>query len=133
MEKKFIADLNGHELDYWVGVANGFSERELVIGNAPGTTDLYVVVYGVNIPGTSNHCGPRGHGAQTWNPSTNWTQGGPIIEDEYIDLKYIQDDQSAYIHAICGTCNGYGETHLTAAMRCFISSRFGNYVPDKRG
>jgi hypothetical protein len=68
--------------------------------------------------------------SQSWHPSTNWAQGGPIIEREYIWLE-INEGQ-CYAHK-----NGLkfyeGETPLIAAMRCYVTSKLGLKVdvPDE--
>jgi hypothetical protein len=62
--------------------------------------------------------------------STNWAQGGPIIEREFIWLE-INEGQ-CYAHK-----NGLdfyeGETPLIAAMRCYVASKMGDEVevPDE--
>jgi hypothetical protein len=59
------------------------------------------------------------------SPSTDWSQGGPIIEREYIWLE-INEGQ-CYAHK-----NGLefyeGETPLIAAMRCYVASKLGDEV-----
>lgn len=66
--------------------------------------------------------------------STDWSQGGPIIERECIQLGggpvngepqwfalRVKDDKSA--------CHkGHGPTPLIAAMRCYVASRLGDEV-----
>lgn len=70
-----------------------------------------------------------------WQPSTDWSQGGPIIEREEISISRdfesgriewaawtpapIRDDAEAF---------GYGPTPLIAAMRCYVASRLGDEV-----
>jgi hypothetical protein len=70
---------------------------------------------------------------ETWelpyDPDTNWSQGGPIIERERIVLREfspIREDWEAEIriHHI----NAFGPTPLIAAMRCFVASRLGDTV-----
>ena len=60
-----------------------------------------------------------------WFPSTNWAQGGPIIEREGIALGQTADGWEA-------TCDGavyvYGKTPLIAAMRCYVASKLGDEV-----
>lgn len=63
-----------------------------------------------------------------FQPSTDWAQGGPIIERERIclrdtgedtDLMWAADDQreaSVYYH---------GAAPLIAAMRCYVASKLG--------
>ena len=67
----------------------------------------------------------------TYRPSTNWAQGGLIIDRETISLDYAQEEDwaaktSAYQWA-------YGPTPLIAAMRCYVASKLGDDVniPDE--
>jgi hypothetical protein len=68
-------------------------------------------------------------------PSTNWAQGGAIIEREIISVSHdtagrsvewaawtpapIRDEAEAF---------GYGPTPLIAAMRCYVASKLGDEV-----
>jgi hypothetical protein len=67
--------------------------------------------------------------------STDWAQGGPLIEREEISISrefassrvewaawtpaLIRDDAEAF---------GYGPTPLIAAMRCYVASELGDEV-----
>jgi hypothetical protein len=67
--------------------------------------------------------------------STDWAQGGPIIEREIISVSHdtagqtiewaawtpapIRDEAEAF---------GYGPTPLIAAMRCYVASKLGDEV-----
>lgn len=64
---------------------------------------------------------------QVWAPSTNWAQGGPIIEREGIDLKRVSD---SCWDAHTDNVNFYesGQTPLIAAMRCYVASKLGDEV-----
>lgn len=54
----------------------------------------------------------------TFSPSTNWAQGGPIIERlNGHHLKIWQGDWGAF-----------GPTPLIAAMRCYVASKLGDEV-----
>lgn len=70
----------------------------------------------------------RRHG-DLFQPSTDWAQGGPIIERERIDSYY-----NGEWNACCKSDqNGHpdywkGPTPLAAAMRCFVASRLGDDV-----
>lgn len=69
---------------------------------------------------------------QTWpHYSTDWAQGGPIIEREKIELRYhdvivagiwyrdgIGSDECSH--------KAIGPTPLIAAMRCFVASKLGD-------
>lgn len=69
-------------------------------------------------------------GGEYWDgytPSTNWSQGGPIIDREKITTHAHQDGDW------CATVRGYdseqsGHTPLIAAMRCYVASKLGNEV-----
>jgi hypothetical protein len=65
-----------------------------------------------------------------FNPSTDWAQGGPIIEREQIALLTPHadvEDWEAYTRIQIHD-ESYGPTPLIAAMRCFVSSRLGPIV-----
>jgi hypothetical protein len=58
--------------------------------------------------------------------STNWSQGGPIIEREMIDLMYVAKDND-WIASRTMPWN-HGPTPLIAAMRCYVASKLGDEV-----
>lgn len=114
-----VAELEGAKLDYWVARASG-----IPIINKTVMRDGEVREWGIN----------SGHGEPAWfSPSTDWTEGGPIIEHERIDLDAwkagIGWNASTYY-----TAENYAEmpgpTLLVAAMRCFVASKFGDEVPE---
>ena len=57
--------------------------------------------------------------------STNWAQGGPIIEREEISL--WTEGYTAW-EATSGGCQEWGSTPLIAAMRCYVASKLGDEV-----
>lgn len=72
-------------------------------------------------------------GGVYWQPSTDWWQGGPIIERERISISprdgywealyhdnLFQEDGSDYFQM--------GATPLVAAMRCYVASKLGDEV-----
>lgn len=66
-------------------------------------------------------------------PSTNWAQGGPIIEREHIALDYyhtpIHPDVQPRWEARHGSgVFEYGPTPLVAAMRAYVASKLGDEV-----
>ena len=75
-------------------------------------------------------------GRQEWNysPSTNWAQGGPIIEREWLDITPWPNESREEMRWHCqqhdsgGDCAQYGPTPLIAAMRCFVASRLGDEI-----
>ena len=86
-----------------------------------------------------------GHEWGEWKPSTNWAQGGPIIEKEQITLRFSENNwvaewwadnsgmaknpEQRFVH------NRYkvGSHPLIAAMRCYVASKLGEEVdvPDE--
>ena len=71
-----------------------------------------------------------------WFPSTNWAQGGPIIEREGMDLNpHGVDSRSGRTHWRAAIqwldesdFEGIGSTPLIAAMRCYVASQLGKEV-----
>jgi hypothetical protein len=62
--------------------------------------------------------------------STDWAQGGPIIERERIALRYDSNEQEwqATYPDEDGWIYGWGSTPLIAAMRCYVASKLGDEV-----
>ena len=66
-----------------------------------------------------------------WSPSTDWAQGGPIIEREKIDVMWCGDRWCAYTaDAECTTGDDRqlvteGATPLIAAMRGYVACKQG--------
>jgi hypothetical protein len=73
-----------------------------------------------------------------WKPSTDWAQGGPIIERDGISLTSYLDEKDPYwigsvecqyrdfnATAYYEEC---GPTPLIAAMRCYVASMLGDEV-----
>ena len=70
--------------------------------------------------------GVIGHG---YSPSTDWAQGGPIIERE----KITWAGQSARICKYFGghtwqNLEEFGPSPLIAAMRCYVASKLGDEI-----
>lgn len=67
---------------------------------------------------------------QSWHPSTDWAQGGPIIEREGISVarrgKHSFSPWGAVLHEF--EFDEEGSTPLIAAMRCYVSSKMGDEV-----
>lgn len=65
-----------------------------------------------------------------YRPSSNWSQGGPIIEREKYDFYWNESETNV-------SCTGYtkgeevrmkGPAYLIAAMRCYVASKLGEAV-----
>ena len=64
-----------------------------------------------------------------FRPSTNWGQGGPIIEREKIGLEWTGDwFADIFIEAEGKHLITHGPTPLIAAMRCYVASKLGEEV-----
>ena len=76
--------------------------------------------------------------AEEYSPSTDWSQGGPIIEREEICIKRQLPCSAGYEwnawiwtkHIAKGgsSAGGSGPTPLIAAMRCYVASKLGDEV-----
>jgi hypothetical protein len=67
-----------------------------------------------------------------FEPSTDWSQGGPIIDREWIELS-----NGSNLSAAWGASKydeqgepslGQGPTPLIAAMRCYVASELGDTI-----
>ena len=80
----------------------------------------------------------HGEASCLFQPSTRWSQGGPIIEAERIFLKpsKLSPTTSKRIawgaHGFYGNTgqkvHRHGPTPLIAAMRCYVASKLGDEV-----
>jgi hypothetical protein len=103
------SDLIGKALDQAVGVCKKWDVRVAESGN------VYVIA---KTSGNIHDC----------VPSSNWTQGGPIIEQEKIEIKPVYSGWAAYLG---NTYFGIGDTALIAAMRCYVASKMDDSVLEK--
>lgn len=67
-----------------------------------------------------------------YSPSTEWSQGGPIIDREGIGF-YKANASRCWAHPYGGDYKAEGKTPLIATMRCFVISKLGEEVevPDE--
>lgn len=116
-----VSDLSGALLDYWVAKVEGITARVNVVNET-------------NIPWCiATHA--NWHGDKFFRPSSDWSDGGPIIErlDEVI---FIRSDGLIYctlgrMKGQLGTSTKSGETKLIAAMRAYVGLVYGREVPDE--
>jgi len=120
LEPKKVTELAGVPLDCWVAKAmRPPAGHEFMVGIFEQRISLRNIETGDEVP---------------WSPSTDWGQGGPIIERECIDIEFT--DKPHKRPACCATINspddgagvGYGATPLIAAMRAFVMATFGSEV-----
>lgn len=88
------------------------------------------------------------HVERPYSPTTDWAQGGPILDREGLSLAYWGEHSKFGQHermeqfwearhpshrTHSRRTVGYGPTPLIAAMRCFVTSKLGEEVevPDE--
>lgn len=123
-----VGELLGKGLDYAVAMCEG------------ATTFQYdgAACYWVTINGDDRALSSKWSQKQNFDPSTNWSIAGPIIDKsgieinsrlkracipEYFPVSGFGFDEFVYL----------GETVLIAAMRCYVASKLGEEVeiPDE--
>jgi hypothetical protein len=67
-------------------------------------------------------------GVMRWtNPSTDWAQGGPIIQKSLLGVS--PDSQYGWrCNSYMDETGYYGSTPLIAAMRCYVASKLGDTI-----
>ncbi|WP_019142407.1 phage protein NinX family protein [Noviherbaspirillum massiliense] len=118
------AELHGALLDYWVARAEHLEKPEVAhIVTASGEQREWCQYI-------HHYYAPDDDGWWTdYRPSTDWSQGGPIIERECIELsKQGEVWHARKLHP--PEIKSDGSTMLEAAMRAYVTSRFGAAVPD---
>lgn len=77
------------------------------------------------------------HGQESHCPkwSTDWSQGGPLVERVKIDIVWEEGQPHARMsrmvqvpRGVMSWCTTKGPTPLIAAMRCLVASRLGDEV-----
>lgn len=120
------ADLIDAPLDWAVAKAQGREEIRIFGRTCPMDRGWIEVRFNPE---------PRA-GTARFDPSTNWSQGGPIIEHiKGFALKHWLESESepetcygAHILNHEGYWAQLGPTPLIAAMRCFVTSKLGDKV-----
>ena len=115
------SELTGAALDWAVAKCEGFIKNETWFDHRVGRHFIRVVKKN----SFEDHV--------YWAPSTNWQQGGPIIERENIGIGYGVGIDGDKWEAGYTTPEETGPTPLIAAMRCFVASKLGDTVevPDE--
>lgn len=121
-----VADLHGELLDLAVALAEG---RKVV--PHPSQEGCWCV-YEPNPAAGWRRCGPDPDAIDRndWSPSTKWEQAGPLIERERMFLEYQTTGEGWWYSEQGGVVGGGmpGPTALIAAMRAFVSIKFGETV-----
>lgn len=115
------SELSGAALDYAVATADGWVLQD----SDKGTKNLFW-----RLPDGTLYI------RDLRKPSTDWAQGGPIIEREKIgtDPALVRGNWYGNWRAVRlgwegqGTRDACGPTPLIAAMRCYVGSKLGDEV-----
>jgi hypothetical protein len=114
------SELTGPLLDYWVAKAEGKKAHIRTWHD------------------DSKSCRVTEYKEYDYSPSTDWAQGGPIIERERIQSRFVQSGyfigvqfENKWLCNYPGGVSEIGDTQLIAAMRCYVASKFGEEVPDE--
>ncbi|MGR9108714.1 MAG: DUF2591 domain-containing protein [Gammaproteobacteria bacterium] len=117
MNKK-VSELTGSDLDRAVAICEGKKTIETAYA-VDG-----VIVFQGSFDGYE-------YGLQ-YNPSTKWSDGGPIIDREHIQIspdgEHGEWVARVYLENVGHWHLGVGDTPLVAAMRCYVFSKLGGEV-----
>lgn len=115
------SELTGTALDWAVAKCEGVSIFAVTWCGLP---ERYKLTY---IPKRSK--------VYIYSPSTNWKQGGPIIEREGIEIRKGNplffpkgNERGDYYEPLWLAAKMHGQTQLIAAMRCYVASKLGDEV-----
>ena len=130
-----VREASGPVLNWMVGVAEGDRVFRLRVGRPDnwvvadydlGKDDRWVVR--AQVPNVGRFAD------YTYNPSTDWSQGGPIIEREWLHVEPWPNSSNEEWRWSCTQYDAptpiraLGPTPLIAAMRCFVISELGDEV-----
>jgi hypothetical protein len=118
------SELVGAELDYWVARAEGIPAEQLEIRRVQRLTDTHCVRSWVrNDP-------IIGRDIVALRYSTDWAQGGPLLEKYEFDLSYEVEDRGNWV--VLGESYSFAPTPLQAICRAVVRAKFGDEVPDEK-
>lgn len=120
------SELTGALLDYWVARAEGVTVERLLLPLAKSNLKICYVQ-------------PPGLLSGIFAPSSNWVQGGPLIEKYKIQIEAPRDYKINVTNWYAGVDGGEmslfanGDTPLQAVCRVVVASKFGDEVPEAKG
>jgi len=114
------SELTGAALDWAVAMAEGFG------------TDQYMRRIDIRLD-VRGKCSclliPINREYVQWHPSTDWAQGGPIIEQHVIGTWSSEGGLTWHARGGLAFQDVFnGPTPLIAAMRCYVASKLGDTV-----
>jgi hypothetical protein len=116
------SELQGAALDWAVAKCEGY------FSNAGQSPEYWCSTHGAEHFVRMRNA--EGHGVHWTHGSTDWGEGGPIIERERIDVMWCGDRWCAYAMTPDKQTQlqDEGPTPLIAAMRCYVASKLGDEV-----
>lgn len=115
-----VSELTGAQLDYWVA-------------RAEGSADAMIVQWpSEQVCLTSHHA----LAAMPFRPSTQWAQGGPLIEKYELCIGESRGwfaGEIALGEFYTGRATGEGDTPLQAICRAVVRAAFGDEVEEVSG
>lgn len=110
------SELIGAALDWAVAKADG------------GEYKPYQFASNIDAPFWDACVFPDGRAFSTFRPSTDWSQGGPLIQKYQIAYLRDGEDYVAVINRMEDEGFGSGSNHLIAAMRAIVAAKLGDVV-----
>jgi Protein of unknown function (DUF2591) len=114
-------NLIGIQLDYAVAIASGATNFHYDT----------VACFWLTLDGRQRVLSSGWSTQQSYHPSTNWAQAGPIIEANKIALLADPNDYEewrAVAYKNGARHQRYGPSALIAAMRCYVTSQLGDEI-----
>ncbi len=103
------------------------SQINYLVAKIEGVKFTLAQVYGLWSVMTDNY--------KFYEPATDWSHGGPIIEREHIAVRFEPEchwlfapPEATWLANYNGVGEWHGPTPLIAAMRCYVASKLGDTV-----
>ncbi len=109
------AELIGPALDWAVGIATGGEQKP------------YQFADNIDAPFWEAWVFPDGYACSRWSPSTDWSQGGPLIDKHNVEILRAGDCVMAKLYGLTNAA-GDGKTPLIAACRAIVTANQGDVV-----
>ena len=121
------SELSGIALDWAVAKAEGLLDPQEFFGKMVPSVVLDMEYWSNGDPMVRLNPCPDVYYRAEYDPSTEWKHGGPIIEEEKIEV-FIRDERW-FAYSSRSTPEDFpGDTPLIAAMRCYVASKLGGEV-----
>ena len=123
IDRMKISDLTGAELDYWIAKADNLPVRwEFPQYNAAVERGRLFYDFAPEA---------QIYNYRQFQPSTNWSQGGPLLEKYetyYCRQPGLGDNSILHYSETSPNKGQHGPTHLIAAMRAIVASVYGDTI-----